>query len=534
MKRAVLYARVSGDDRRNEDRNLTGQLTMCRDYARSRGYEIVTELAEDDRGASGAAFELEQLNRASEMARNGAFDVFVTREIDRLSRNLAKQLIVEAELKRFGVTIEYVLGEYPDTPEGRLNKHIKATIAEYEREKITERTTRARRLKVQAGSTMFNGNPPYGYKEIQLANGHWALEIVPEEARVVRLIFSWYVSGDGVGGSLTLAGITHRLTQMGIPTQIDSRGRANVKKRAVGTWARGTVWTMLKNETYSGHWTFADTGLEVRVPPIIDHDLWEAAQARLASNRVDAPRNVKHEYLLRRRVTCGRCGLKMRGVYKPPAVTKRPYFYYRCPANARTLRAHDCDMPIFRTDAVDPMVWGWVRSFLADPSTIAVGLEAKRVERESENRPLRERLAVVEDLLADSRVQLERLLDLYLTGQFPKDVLTDRKVRLEETIQTLDRERAGLLSFLEARALTDEQISNVQEFAVRVGRGLDEVEQDYEVQRRLVELLDVRVILNAEDGQRVAYARCMLGDDALSLPSRGNGTIPRWPSPSAA
>ena len=144
------------------------------------------ELAEDDRGASGAAFELEQLNRASEMARNGAFDVLVTREIDRLSRNLAKQLIVEAELKRSGVTIEYVLGEYPDTPEGRLNKHIKATIAEYEREKITERTTRARRLKVQAGSTMFNGNPPYGYKEIQLANGHWALEIVPEEARVVQ------------------------------------------------------------------------------------------------------------------------------------------------------------------------------------------------------------------------------------------------------------------------------------------------------------------------------------------------------------
>ena len=143
MKRAVLYARVSGDDRRNESRNLQGQLDMCRDYACNRGYEIVTELAEDDRGASGAAFELEQLNRASEIARNGAFDVFITRKMDRLSRNLAKQLIVEAELRRSGVTIEYVLGEYPDTPEGRLNKHIKATIAEYEREKITERTTGA-------------------------------------------------------------------------------------------------------------------------------------------------------------------------------------------------------------------------------------------------------------------------------------------------------------------------------------------------------------------------------------------------------
>ena len=32
-KRAVLYARVSGDDRHREDRNLIGQLDMCRTFA---------------------------------------------------------------------------------------------------------------------------------------------------------------------------------------------------------------------------------------------------------------------------------------------------------------------------------------------------------------------------------------------------------------------------------------------------------------------------------------------------------------------
>jgi len=105
---------------------------MGRKYAQERGYIVVAELAEDDRGASGAEIDLPQLNRVREMAGAGEFDVLVTREIDRLSRNLAKQLIVEQELKQAGVTIEYVLGEYPDTPEGRLNKHIKATIAEYE------------------------------------------------------------------------------------------------------------------------------------------------------------------------------------------------------------------------------------------------------------------------------------------------------------------------------------------------------------------------------------------------------------------
>jgi site-specific DNA recombinase len=46
-KRAVLpWARVSSNDRDREDRNLLGQLDLCREYAQERGYENVEELAE--------------------------------------------------------------------------------------------------------------------------------------------------------------------------------------------------------------------------------------------------------------------------------------------------------------------------------------------------------------------------------------------------------------------------------------------------------------------------------------------------------
>ena len=37
-KRAVLYARVSGDDRGNDGRNLAGKLELAREYAMSKGY----------------------------------------------------------------------------------------------------------------------------------------------------------------------------------------------------------------------------------------------------------------------------------------------------------------------------------------------------------------------------------------------------------------------------------------------------------------------------------------------------------------
>jgi site-specific DNA recombinase len=129
--RAILYARVSSDDRGKDGRNLASQLQMCQEYAEERRYTIVEKLSEDDRGASGADIDLPKLTCIRDMAQAGGFDVLVVREIDRLSRSLAKQLIVEEELERAGVRIEYVLGDYDNTPEGDLQKHVKAAIAEY-------------------------------------------------------------------------------------------------------------------------------------------------------------------------------------------------------------------------------------------------------------------------------------------------------------------------------------------------------------------------------------------------------------------
>jgi site-specific DNA recombinase len=169
MTRAVLYARVSGDDRgKTGGANLQDQLRLCNQHAEERGYAVVAELAEDDRGASGASFDLPQLSKALEMARAGSFDVLIVRELDRLSRDLAKQLIVEQELKRAGVSIEYVLYDFPDTPEGRLNKNLRAMLAEYEREKIKQRMGRGKMRKIHNGETINSGRPPFGYRNVEI------------------------------------------------------------------------------------------------------------------------------------------------------------------------------------------------------------------------------------------------------------------------------------------------------------------------------------------------------------------------------
>ena len=73
VKRAVLYARVSGDDRSKDGRNLEGQLEMGREYAQGHRYQVVAELTEDDRGASGAEIDLPELNKVRHMAQDDEF-----------------------------------------------------------------------------------------------------------------------------------------------------------------------------------------------------------------------------------------------------------------------------------------------------------------------------------------------------------------------------------------------------------------------------------------------------------------------------
>jgi site-specific DNA recombinase len=487
----------------------------------------VAELAEDDRGASGASFELPQLNRVREMASSGAFDILVVREIDRLSRNLAKQLIVEEELRRTGVDIEYALAEYPDTPEGRLNKHIRATIAEYEREKINERMTRGRRQKARAGSVVTHGHTPYGYREEE-TDGKTMFVVHEPEARTVRSIFSWYVHGDESGKPLSINAITRKLK--GTPTKQDIEGRRS-KQSEYGTWATSTVSVILKNETYAGIWRYgkcyqspSNPPTIVEVPSIVSRDVWKAAQERRLENKERAKRNRKYNYLLSGRVTCGECGGKMFGHTHLDQKSKKPYSYYSC----RTLRNPDrypdrsCRRMRFRVDHVDEAVWDWIKPLLTEPETLMEALAAQKEKHDEENAPILERLGVVDDLLADNRRQLERLLDLYLANDFPKEVLLDRKKRLESTIQALEKERGNLLVRLEARTLTDKQIQTIKEFAAKAAKAVtaSDSEDSFESRRQIIEQLDMEALLAVEGSQKVAHVCCMLGAEVLHIGSK--------------
>ncbi len=529
-KRAVLYARVSSDDRANESRNLNGQLGMCREHARARNYEIVAELAEDDRGASGAAFELPQLNRVRELAEARAFDVLVVRELDRLSRNLAKQLFVEAELRRGHVQIEYVLGEYPNTPEGNLMKHIRASVAEFERLKIAERTHRGRRQKAAAGHVLTHGNTPLGYELVE-QDGRATLQIVEEEARVVRRIFDLYAAGGSVRA------VALQLTGEGVPTPGTRRGR-RIQPRQTGRWASSSLYSILRNETYVGTWHYGKRGVDedghafwhdvdewfaVSVPPIVSQELWKQVQERLRVSADRSERSLKYEYLLRRRLWCGLCETKVVG-----HPLKGSASYYRCGATGTSSVAHaqECSAPSFSVRWVDEAVWNWVRGLLMNEDQLTAGFEQVRQRNTASTAPLAAELAEIIRTRSELDGQLGRLIDLYVMGTLPKALLEERSAIIQRKLAAISERARTLEQQIAGATISDAEIADMRAFVAVLAKGLPDAERDFAWRRWVIERLDVRGRLVVVKGVKMVEVYCPIANArTLRLRDRPGRTV---------
>jgi DNA invertase Pin-like site-specific DNA recombinase len=146
--RAAIYARVSTFDQEPEN-----QLADLRRYAEARDWTCAEFV---DRGVSGSKDRRPALDELLQQAKRRRFDVLVCWRLDRLGRNLRHLVTLADELQSLGIVL-VSLGEGIDctTPAGKLQLHILAALAEFERERIRERVRagldRARRQGTRLG-----------------------------------------------------------------------------------------------------------------------------------------------------------------------------------------------------------------------------------------------------------------------------------------------------------------------------------------------------------------------------------------------
>jgi len=131
----ALYYRVSTDDQ-----SIAPQQQELRTYAQGRGWTVEAEFTDVISGSKSSRVSLDcMLSRL----RLGDFDAVLVVKLDRLARSLSHFAQLVAEFDKHGVAL-VCPGQGIDTsksnPAGRLQMHVLAAVAEFERSLIVERT----------------------------------------------------------------------------------------------------------------------------------------------------------------------------------------------------------------------------------------------------------------------------------------------------------------------------------------------------------------------------------------------------------
>ncbi|MBU0495295.1 MAG: recombinase family protein [Chloroflexi bacterium] len=494
-KRAILYARVSTEEQ-GEGYSLPTQLVSCRQYAEAQGYTVIAEFTDTH---TGTEIDRPGLTKLYQLANKRGADVMVVHDLDRLSRVVNYQAIIEVELGRLGLEIEYVLGQYANTPEGELMKLIKAGIAQYENRQRAERSRRGKRGRAEAGYVlMTTGRAPFGYNYVTEKHKGW-LVINEEQAQIVRRIYRWLID-DG----LSSYAIARNLWEENILTKGDTSAVV-FKKAGPAAWSPSTVRRIISNPTYKGVWhygktrTFRENGKKVQrrapesewiavpVPAIVDEETWEQAQRCLAQNRARAKRNTKRNYLLRGMVFCP-CGRRWVGRYKNPQ--KRAY--YRCPSTESEYWRGQCEVRFsIRQEIIECDVWGKIAELILDPEQLKKAISEWRAQAEEEASQKTRRLEAIAALVADMDRKMGILLDEVLMGSFSQAIIEQKKGELATQRADLEVEAERIRDELKVTTITREQELEITRLAEEMGEVLDEL--TFETKRRILELLKLRV-----------------------------------------
>lgn len=275
-QRCAIYTRKSTEHNLDLTFNsLDAQREACEAYIKSQaheGWKLVPDHF-DDGAFSGASLVRPALQLLMEQVRSTKIDIIVVYKVDRLTRSLADfaklvELFDEHEVSFVSVTQSF----NTTSSMGRLTLNVLLSFAQFEREVIGERV----RDKISASKRkgIWVGGPiPLGYRSVDKK-----LEVVPEEAALVRKIYEDYLRLGSIG-ALSLS-----LEQEGIKPK--PRQLSNGNTIAAGYFMRGPLGHLLKNRFYIGEVAYKGEIHQGEHPPIVDRDLFEAVQARLAVQTV--------------------------------------------------------------------------------------------------------------------------------------------------------------------------------------------------------------------------------------------------------
>jgi hypothetical protein len=332
----------------------------------------------------------------------------------------------------------------------------------------------------------FIGNhPPYGYNKIKVGK-NFTLE-PNENADVVRMIFNWYAKEYKTPGQIAVD-----LNQMMIPPS-SKQGKE---------WVKESVLVLLKNVHYDGKVVYGrkkqtvvfENGKKVtkrlmqrpedmmiaegKHPAIVDHEIFELAQERIAGRGYMAPRTRRalsnpFAGLLR----CPVCGYMM--TYHMDRVTH----YHTCKKY--------CSKSLKHSDLVSAVKTALLTVHLPE-------LEAKLTNGDGNSTAIQKQLVErLEKQMADFKAQEAKQYDLLETGIYTNEVFVERNSALREKIEACSAQLAETKKSMPQAVDYEEKIITLKEAV----EALDDDTVPADKKNRLLKAVIKEIEYTSEKGQ---------------------------------
>lgn len=355
MKNAVIYARYSSQGQ--NEQSIEGQIRICTEYAESNGFSVVKIYT--DRARTGTNDSRPDFQRMIKDAASGKFEFVIVYMFDRFARNRRDSIMYKEMLKQeHGIRVISATQPISDDEGGEFYEMFLEWNDEKYSKRLSKRVRNGLDMSVENG-TFCGGHLVYGYKLRQepIAGKRRKftkyVEIDEEQAEVIRYIFTEYDKG---------------VDKKDIAAELNARGTRYEGKPFKGR----TFDKWLNNQKYTGEFTFGGRLCTNTYPAIIDKDLFERVQKRLAANRYFAggTATARVPYLLTGKAFCAHCNAAIisdGGTSR----TGQQHHYYVCKGRKKGV----CEKRRDDKDTLELFVTQIVYDFLSDEKNAKVAVK---------------------------------------------------------------------------------------------------------------------------------------------------------------
>jgi site-specific DNA recombinase len=416
--RVVIYLRVSTEEQARvggeaEGFSIPYQREVCLERVRQVGGILVDEYV--DAGESAKSAHRPELQRMLRDLKTKQVDYVIVHKIDRLARNRADDVAINAAIAKAGAKLISVAEPVDETPAGKLLYNVMAGVAQYFSDNNAVEVLKGMTTKAKKGGTPYRA--PIGYfnktEFIDGARVSWII-IDPERAPLVRWAFEQYALGDW-----SIRELVDALNEKGLRT------RATRKLTSKPVTING-VHHMLRNPYYMGVVPYQGVYHEGKHEPLVSVELWLRVQDLLRAHFIGGDKHRTHNHHLKGSIFCGKCGGRM--IFSRNKGRSSTYDYFFC-INRQTKRT-PCDMRYLPVDTIELAIESLYQRFQLSPDRaekIRTGvlneLQTEREETAREVQRAQGRLRAAEE-------QEAKLLAAYYANALTLDMMKVETERL--------------------------------------------------------------------------------------------------------